>query len=72
MKFVLEVDISAMTAGDVAGKELGRILRYWAGAVQQMELKPGQGSDIYDSAYARVGHWTVTDDLPEAPRPGAP
>ena len=61
VKFVLEVDISGMTAREETGKELGRILRYWAGAVQQVELKPGQGSDIYDSAYRPVGRWAVTD-----------
>jgi hypothetical protein len=61
MKFVLEVDLSAMTADGEAGKELGRILRYWAGGVQQLELKPGQGTDIYDSAYRAVGRWAITD-----------
>jgi len=61
VKFILEVDISAMTAEGQAGKELGRILRYWAGGVQQMELRPGAGSDIYDSAYHPVGRWTITD-----------
>ena len=68
MKFVLEVDINGMTASEEAGKELGRILRYWAGAVRQVELKPGQGSVIYDSAYRPVGRWAVTDtpdDLPD-------
>jgi hypothetical protein len=60
MKFVLEVDISGMVAAGEAGRELGRILRYWAGAVQQMELAPGQGNDIYDSAYRQVGRWEVT------------
>jgi hypothetical protein len=61
MKFVLEVDLDGMTSDGVAGKELGRILRYWAGAVQQVELKPGQGSAVYDSAYREVGRWSVTD-----------
>jgi hypothetical protein len=61
VKFVLEVDLSGMVADGEAGKELGRILRYWAGAVQQVELEPGQGSVIYDSAYRPVGRWTVTE-----------
>jgi len=61
VKFVLEVDLSGMALEGVAGKDLGRILRYWAGAVQQLELEPGQGSAIYDSAYREVGRWTVTD-----------
>jgi hypothetical protein len=56
-----------MTAGGEAGKELGRILRYWAGAVQQIELKPDQGSVIYDSAYRAVGRWAVTDTSDDPP-----
>ena len=59
MKFVLEVDLDAMAPDSDAGKELGRILRYWGGAVHQMELKPGQGSVIYDSAYREVGRWAI-------------
>jgi len=69
MKFVLEVDISDLVAAGQAGKELGRILRYWAGGVQQLELKPGQGSDIYDSAYHQVGHWAIIDNSGERPTP---
>jgi len=61
MKFVPEVDLGAMTAEGEAGKELGRILRYWAGGVAQLELRPGQGSDIYDSAYRPVGRWTISE-----------
>ncbi|MGH3679906.1 MAG: hypothetical protein ACRDT2_06570 [Natronosporangium sp.] len=61
MKFILEVDMSGMTDAGEAGRELGRILRYWGGAVPKMELKPGQGSAIYDSAYREVGRWVVTD-----------
>jgi hypothetical protein len=61
MKFVLEVDLDGMTADGAAGKELGRIFRYWAGAVQQADLKSGQGSAVYDSAYREVGHWSITD-----------
>lgn len=61
MRFMLEVDISGMTGDGEAGKELGRILRYWGGAVPKMELTPGQGSAIYDSAYREVGRWVVTE-----------
>lgn len=61
MKFILEVDLSGMTQDGAAGKELGRILRYWGGAAPKLELTPGQGSAIYDSAYREVGRWTVTD-----------
>ena len=62
MKFILEVDLDGMTAEGEAGKELGRILRYWAGGVQQMELTPGQGSAVYDSAYREVGRWTIVEE----------
>jgi hypothetical protein len=41
--------------------ELGRILRYWGGAMKQLDcLAPGDQRDIYDSAYTKVGSWTVT------------
>lgn len=61
MKFILEVDMSELVRNGDAGKELGRILRYWGGAVQQVELEPGQRQALYDSAYREVGHWVVTD-----------
>jgi hypothetical protein len=57
VKFILEVDLNKID-GDT-GKELSRILRYWAGAVPQMELTEGAGSGIYDSAYHEVGAWTI-------------
>ena len=60
MRFVLEVDVSEM-APDAISAELGRILRYWAGGLKQMELSPGAGSDIYDSAYRQVGRWVLTE-----------
>jgi hypothetical protein len=41
VKFVLEVNISDLAPDGDAGKELARILRYWGGAVQHLELKPG-------------------------------
>jgi hypothetical protein len=57
VKFTLEVDLSAM--GEPRD-ELGRILRYWGGAVKQLDgLKPGDGQEVYDSGYAKVGSWKV-------------
>jgi hypothetical protein len=67
MKFLLEVDLSAMTAEGEAAKELGRILRYWAGGVGQLKLRPGQGSDIYDSAYRPLGRWIIETKVDAAP-----
>jgi hypothetical protein len=57
VKFILEVDLDKID-GDT-GKELSRILRYWAGAVPQMELIEGAGTGIYDSVYHEVGYWAV-------------
>lgn len=70
MRFILEVELDDLVAGGNAGKELGRILRYWAGGVQQLdELAPGQGTAIYDSGYREVGRWRITDEpAPETTR----
>jgi hypothetical protein len=47
---------------DVPG-ELGRILRYWGGAMKDFDdLEPGDKQDIYDSGYTRVGSWAVAAD----------
>jgi hypothetical protein len=58
VKFTLEVNLAGMAD---PCNELGRILRYWGGAMKQMDgLAPGDQQDIYDSASAKVGSWTVT------------
>jgi hypothetical protein len=59
VKFLLEVEMDGF--GDQAGKELGRILRYWGGAMKDVELNPGAGSAIYDSEYREVGRWRIED-----------
>ena len=60
MRFVLEVDLDAgAMAGQNRAAELGRVLRYWAGAMKQVELAPGARQDISDSDYAVVGEWRV-------------
>ena len=57
MKFTLEVDLP--DAAD-AHEQLGRILRYWGGAMKDLgELAPGDKQDVYDSDYNRVGSWSV-------------
>lgn len=47
-----------------AADELGRVLRYWAGNLKHYELKPGDGSAIFDSAYREVGSWAITATEP--------
>jgi len=60
MKFILEVDM-ARVHGDPA-TELGRILRYWGGAMTQVDLSEGATQALYDSEYAQVGRWIVTEE----------
>ena len=60
MRFLLEVDLEAgALAGEARAAELGRILRYWGGAVKQVELAPGARQELYDSDYAPVGSWRI-------------
>ena len=62
MRFVLEVDLEAgALAGEARASELGRILRYWGGAVKQVELTSGSTQALYDSDYAEVGSWRVVE-----------
>jgi hypothetical protein len=60
MRFVLEVDLDAgALAGEDRAAELGRILRYWGGAMKQVDLDAGARQDLYDSGYAPVGSWRI-------------
>jgi hypothetical protein len=60
VRFVLDVNLP--DDSDVRD-ELGRILRYWGGAMKQLDdLEACDKQDIYDSAYNRVGSWTVSAD----------
>jgi hypothetical protein len=62
MRFVLEVDLEAgALAGGKRAEELGRILRYWGGAMKQVPLLPGARQDLYDSDYSPVGTWRIED-----------
>jgi hypothetical protein len=60
MRFVMEVDLSAMADG-TEPEELSRILRYWAGAVKQVRLTPGTSQAVYDSDYTEVGSWEIEE-----------
>ena len=56
--FELTVDLDRLS-GDPA-QELGRILRYWAGAAKQLDLTTPQEQAIYDTSYAEVGAWRIS------------
>jgi hypothetical protein len=58
VKFILEVNLDGF--GEEAGKELGRILRYWGGAAPQLDLTREATQAVYDSAYREVGRWRIT------------
>jgi len=60
VRFVLDVKLPDDSD---TRSELGRILRYWGGAMKSLDvLTPGDQHDIYDSAYNRVGSWALTAD----------
>jgi hypothetical protein len=60
MRFVMEIDLSPMADGREAD-ELARILRYWAGAMKQVALKPGVSQAVHDSDYTEVGSWAIEE-----------
>jgi hypothetical protein len=62
MRFVLEVDMGETAFDGNAVEELGRILRYWGGNLHYFDMRPGDGSAIYDSQYREVGRWSITED----------
>ena len=59
MRLVIDIDIDAVSGQ--AQREVARILRYWAGAVPQMELMPGTEQVLMDSTYTPVGHLRISD-----------
>ena len=62
MRFVLEVDLdTGALAGENRAAELGRILRYWGGAMKQVSLDVGERQDLSDSDYVVVGSWRIED-----------
>lgn len=60
VRFVLDVHLPDDAD---ACAEVGRILRYWGEAMEDLDdLEPGDKQDVYDSAYNRIGSWTVSAD----------
>lgn len=57
MRLSLDIDLDAL--GPDAPAEAGRILRYWAGALGQMDLSQPAEHPLMDSAYAQVGSIAV-------------
>lgn len=59
MRLNLEIDLDAL--GPDAAAEAGRILRYWAGALGQIDLADPAQHPLMDSAYQQVGTIAVGD-----------
>jgi hypothetical protein len=59
MRLVMDIDIDALK--DKPEEEVARILRYWAGALPQMDLATVTDQVLMDSAYRPVGHLRVTE-----------
>jgi hypothetical protein len=59
MHFAIDIDLDAVTGSPE--QEVGRILRYWAGALKQMQLTVGTEHELSDSEYKVVGLLKVTD-----------
>lgn len=57
MKLTMEMDLDKFT-GDPAD-EAGRILRYWAGAMKEMNLEEATRMPLMDSDYAEVGRLEI-------------
>ncbi|MCP2178001.1 hypothetical protein [Williamsia maris] len=57
MRLILDVDLDALD-GDPA-TEVGRILRYWAGAAAQLPLDQSVSHDLVDSNYRAVGTFRI-------------
>jgi hypothetical protein len=53
MHMTLDIDMHALT-GDPA-TEVGRILRYWGGAMKQLDLTQPMEHELSDSEYKVVG-----------------
>ena len=53
MRLTLDIDLDLLT-GDHA-TEVGRILRYWGGAMKQLDLTQPLQYELSDSEYRNVG-----------------
>lgn len=59
MRLRIEIDLPSF--GEDPAGETGRILRYWAGAVGQLDLTEPIAHDLMDSSYSPVGTIEIVD-----------
>lgn len=58
MRLVIDINLDAISGEQAT--EAGRILRYWAGALGQLDLTVPVAHDLMDSTYSPVGTFTIT------------
>lgn len=58
MRLTLDIDLD--TLGDGAAAEAGRTLRYWAGALAQMDLRAPVEFPLMDSTSQTIGHLALS------------
>ncbi|MGA4841825.1 hypothetical protein [Streptomyces sp. G45] len=61
MNFRLDITLDPTAPADTTIRELGRILRYWAGNLHHYDLTPGTRETVTDSSYTPVGTWEITE-----------
>lgn len=54
MELRITIDLDALPDGEAA-EEAGRILRYWAGALAQLDLTAPAQHELMDASYGPVG-----------------
>lgn len=59
MRLLVDLDLDLLL--DDKGAEAGRILRYWAGALPQMDLTQAAEHALMDSNYQPVGSMQLRD-----------
>ncbi|WP_241681268.1 DinB family protein [Pseudactinotalea terrae] len=66
MRITLDIDLDAL--GAEPASEAGRILRYWAGALGQLDLRQPASFPLMDSGYQQVGSLEIeSTDAHETP-----
>lgn len=66
MRLVIDLDLDLLQNDQ--GAEAGRILRYWAGALLQMDLTNGGEQPLMDSNYRTVGSLRLVEAPGVSPR----
>ena len=64
MRLVIDLDLDLLP--EDRGKEAGRILRFWAGAMSQLDLDQPTEQALMDSSYRPVGSLRIEPARPSS------